>query len=186
MNKKTAPSIAAKSSCVQQLTTLSHRKVSENAVNFQDSQGEKPTPQLILNQRQGIHENLSQQSEKGATRMMIARAVGIERANVCRRIAELREEGRIWTCGRHLCKITGIRAEYLTCNPHTAFEYYLNATASTWAALPTEDERHEMQDSIWQYAIQGGEVNELFDFHTKVAREKWDEVKAIIDKEVRQ
>ena len=118
--------------------------------------------------------------------LMISRGTGIERASVCRRIAELRKKGHIWSCGKHLCKISRTRAEYLTCNPHTAFEYYLNATASIWAALPTEDERHEMQDSIWQYAIQGEEVNELFDFHTKVAREKWDEVKAIIDKEVRQ
>jgi hypothetical protein len=185
--KKTAPSLATESGLVQQNCTSRKGKGSEIPQELQE-QGwqEVPLEKRIRYQRQKISAALSVQSEMGATRMMIARATDIERANVCRRVAELRKEGRIWICGKHPCKITGARAEYLTCDQHTAFEYYLNATSSIWAALPTEDERHEIQDAIWQYVIDRKTELDFFGLNTSAVREMWDEVKSIIDKEVRQ
>lgn len=184
-NKKTAPSIPAESGCVQQKLLHSRRDKGNEIPPELQEQGWDLVPQekRIRYQRQKISEALSVPSEKGATRLMIARATGIERANVCRRVAELRKENRIWTCGKHLCKITGTWAEYLTCDKHTAFEYYLNETASIWAALPTEDERQEMQDAIWQYVIERKTELDFFGLNTSAVREMWDEVKAVIDKE---
>ena len=161
-------------------------KGSENKPYFQEPQGEMPTPQLIHYQRQRISEYLARPSEKGATRLMIARATGIERAAVCWRVKELKEDGLIWSCGRHLCNVSKARAEYLTCDQHTAFEYYLRKTESIWAALRTEDERHAMQDAIWQYVIEGKGEIDIFGLNTSAVREMWDEVKEVIDKEVQR
>ena len=49
----------------------------------------------------------------GLTRMQIASRLGIERASVCRRVAELRDEGKLIIRRTGLCPITGERAEFL-------------------------------------------------------------------------
>ncbi len=156
-------------------------KGSENKPYFQEPQGEMPTPQLIHYQRQRISEYLARPSEKGATRMMIARAVGVERANVCRRVAELRKEGRIYSCGRHLCEITKARAEYLTCDKHTCFEHFLSSTEGIWARLQDQRMIDEAQLAIWNYLFEddfgaGG-------FYFQEVSEMWSEIQTKIDKE---
>lgn len=60
----------------------------------------------------------------GKTRMQIALDTGIERASVCRRVATLFKQGKIWSCGRHLCPITLCRAEFLTTNPNICLNYF--------------------------------------------------------------
>lgn len=170
--KKTAPSLATESG-LRAFNTLSQGKDRDYSALFQ----------RVRQQEQKIAACLAEPTEKGKTRMRIALETGIERANVCRRVAQLREQGRIWSCGRHLDSITGCRAEFLTTDQHTAFEYYLNATASIWAALPTEEERNEMHGAIWQYVIVRKDELTIFGLNASAVREMWDAVKAAIDKE---
>lgn len=62
-------------------------------------------------QRQRIFAALQQYP---MTRLMVAHFTGIERADVCRRVAELRKSNSIAVTRMGLCKITKHRAEYLT------------------------------------------------------------------------
>lgn len=179
--KKAAPASLPRTALVQQGCTSRKGKGSENKPHFQEPQGEMPTPQLIHYQRQRISEYLARPSDKGATRMMIARAVGVERANVCRRVAELRKEGRIYSCGQHLCEITKARAEYLTCDKHTCFEHFLSSTEGIWARLQDQRMIDEAQLAIWNYLFEddfgaGG-------FYFQEVSEMWPEIQTKIDKE---
>lgn len=54
-------------------------------------------------------------SEAPAT-MMIARRTGIERANICRYVATMRKEDRIFFVKKGLCAITRHAANYLSTN----------------------------------------------------------------------
>lgn len=49
-----------------------------------------------------------------ATMLMAAHATGIERASICRRIAEMKSNGTARIAHFGLCKITGHRAGYYT------------------------------------------------------------------------
>lgn len=71
---------------------------------------------VIISQQQRVLNLLMAPNPEGYTRMQIARGVGIERASVCRRVAELRELGLIRVVKRGLCPITNERAEFLTAN----------------------------------------------------------------------
>ena len=52
------------------------------------------------------------------TMMQIARQVGIDRANVCWYVRELRKVGAIWLIRKGTCPITGHnKVQYLTTNP---------------------------------------------------------------------
>ena len=50
---------------------------------------------------------------EGATRLQIARGTGIERATICRRVAELRERGLLHVHHEGLDPITNTKAEFL-------------------------------------------------------------------------
>ena len=52
----------------------------------------------------------------GQTRLQIARGVGIERATICRRIAELRDKNLVFVHHKALDPLTNTRAEFLTTN----------------------------------------------------------------------
>ena len=65
-------------------------------------------------QKQQVYDLLKSPNPDGLTRMQIAKCLGIERASVCFRVAELRDEGRIWVVRKGLCPITKTRAEFLT------------------------------------------------------------------------
>lgn len=71
---------------------------------------------VISSQQKRIYNLLCSPNPDGFTRMQIARCLGIERATVCRRVAELRELGvlRVVKTGR--CPITHERATFLSCN----------------------------------------------------------------------
>ncbi len=51
-----------------------------------------------------------------ATMLMIARQTGIERANICRYVAEMRKADRIFLVRKGLCPITRHTANFLTTN----------------------------------------------------------------------
>lgn len=50
---------------------------------------------------------------EGATRLQIARGTGIERATICRRVAELRERGLLHVHHEGLDPLTNTKAEFL-------------------------------------------------------------------------
>lgn len=68
-------------------------------------------------QRKKVLEYLSAPNPDGFTRMQISRGLGIERASICRRVAELRDRNLVWVVKTGLCPITGERATFLTSNP---------------------------------------------------------------------
>ena len=75
----------------------------------------------IKHQREKVYNLLSTSDyPEGLTRLQIAYALGIERASICRRVAELRDQGRIWVVKRGLCPITNTRADFLTCSKDVA------------------------------------------------------------------
>ena len=74
------------------------------------------TEQKIRSQQRKVYDLLSAPNPDGLTRMQIAKCLGIERASICRRVAELRDRGLGWIVSRGLDPTTGERAEFLTCN----------------------------------------------------------------------
>ena len=73
-----------------------------------------------IRQLDRVYDLLQSPNPKGYTRMQIARCLGIERASVCRRIADLRDEGKVWVIGRGIDPITKERADKLTSNVQVA------------------------------------------------------------------
>ena len=71
---------------------------------------------VITSQQKRIYNLLCSPNPDGFTRMQIARCLGIERATVCRRVAELRELGVLKVVKKGRCPITHERATFLTCN----------------------------------------------------------------------
>ena len=60
--------------------------------------------------------NLLYDCPTGMTRMQVSLHLDIERASVCRRVAELRDAGVLYVLRKGNCPITGERAEFLTTN----------------------------------------------------------------------
>lgn len=73
-----------------------------------------------LTQQTQVLRLLESPNPNGYTRMQIARCLGIERASVCRRVAELRDLGLIWVVKVGLDPITNERASFLTANKMVA------------------------------------------------------------------
>lgn len=71
-------------------------------------------------QREKVFDLLSSPNPEGLTRLQIARCLGIERGSICYRVAELRDQGRLWVVKKGLCPITHAKAEFLTTNPEVA------------------------------------------------------------------
>ena len=69
-----------------------------------------------IRQLDRVYDLLQSPNPEGYTRMQIARCLGIERASVCRRIADLRDEGKVWVLGKGIDPITKERSERLTSN----------------------------------------------------------------------
>lgn len=138
--------------------------------------------QKITQQGKRISDCLAIYTQQGKTRMQIAIETRIERANVCRRVAELRKKGEIWRLGKHIDPLTKCAAEFLTSNEATAREYYLAITRTLWIGLDTTT-KIAMQNAISEYAIerQGQIVGARF--CTTNSRAVWDKIKAILDEE---
>ena len=59
-----------------------------------------------------------------ATATMVAHGTGISQKNICRHKRNLEKSGKLWQVEKAVCKITGCRAWYLTCDPHKAPDQY--------------------------------------------------------------
>lgn len=98
-------------------------------------------PNIISQQKQVLN-LLSSPNPDGFTRMQIARCLGIERASVCRRVAELKERGLLRVVKTGICPITGERASFLTCNKNIIL------------SLPPEVKPEETGDLFGQVAYE--------------------------------
>lgn len=70
----------------------------------------------ILSQQKRVLNLLRSPNPEGYTRMQIARCLGIERATICRRVAELRDLGLVRVVKTDLDPLTKERATFLTAN----------------------------------------------------------------------
>ena len=71
---------------------------------------------VITSQQRRIYNLLCSPNPDGFTRMQIAKCLGIERATVCRRVAELRDLGVLRVVKNGICHITHEKATFLSCN----------------------------------------------------------------------
>lgn len=90
-----------------------------------------------------VHDLLRSPNPEGYTRMQIALCLGIERASVCRRIADLRDAGQVWILRKGIDPITKERAEFLTANPDVA------RAAQAKKAKPTERTKIEQTGTLF-------------------------------------
>lgn len=74
-----------------------------------------PQKEIISQQKRVLNLLLSPNPD-GYTRMQIARCLGIERATICRRVAELRDLGLVRVVKTDLDPLTHERATFLTAN----------------------------------------------------------------------
>ena len=85
----------------------------------------------ILSQQKRVLNLLRSPNPEGYTRMQIARCLGIERATICRRVAELRDLGLVRVVKTDLDPLTKERATFLTANEDVLL------------SLPTQEEFEE-------------------------------------------
>ena len=71
---------------------------------------------VITSQQRRVYNLLCSPNPDGYTRMQIAKCLGIERATICRRVAELRDLGVLKVVKIGRCPITHERASFLSCN----------------------------------------------------------------------
>ena len=71
---------------------------------------------IIISQQKRVLNLLKSPNPDGYTRMQIASCLGIERASICRRVAELRDLGLVRIVKTGLDPITHQRASFLTAN----------------------------------------------------------------------
>ena len=71
---------------------------------------------IIQSQQKRVLNLLMSPNPDGYTRMQIARCLGIERATICRRVAELRDLGLVRVVKKDLDPLTHELATFLTAN----------------------------------------------------------------------
>lgn len=71
---------------------------------------------VIITQQKRVLNLLLSPNPEGFTRMQLAKGLGIERATICRRVAELRDLGLVCVVKKDICPITHEKAEFLTAN----------------------------------------------------------------------
>lgn len=86
-------------------------------------------------QKEQVYDLLNSPNPDGLTRMQIAKCLGIERASVCYRVAELRDEGRLWVVRKGIDPITKTRAEFLTTNQAVALNHRIEKSAEKTGVL---------------------------------------------------
>lgn len=115
----------------------------------------------------------------GKTMLQVAYETGIERASICRRIAELREDHLIYPLGRTICPFSKARAMFYTTSPQMALNYFVSHTQSTWEQLPT-DLQVDAIKAIKEYVTEHKEPYMMPD----AVRTLWESsIKPTIDKE---
>lgn len=65
---------------------------------------------------------------------------GIDRANICWFVWDLRSENAIWQCGKGIDELTKGRAAFYTTSLDRAVKFYEDTTRDLWQDLPDEDQ----------------------------------------------
>lgn len=136
-------------------------------------------------QRAKVRLAFNEPCEMGKTMLMVARETGVERASICRRVAELRDSGLIWECGKHICKVSKFRAMYYTTNYRICLNHFVQVTMCVWSKyglciqLP-------LLEAIKAYVVEHKTDMEIFGLDRSEVHDIWEkEVKPIIDGELK-
>lgn len=78
-------------------------------------------------------------SHEPKTMLQVARETGVERANVCWEVHDLREDGSVHLVRRGICPISRSRAGFYTTNPN-GWYYFLSRFADTIKNLQIDTE----------------------------------------------
>lgn len=122
-NKETAPNITARSG----FGTINEDCTSRNGKGSEISLKAKRERQLSI--------LIDAFSRTPLTMLQVAKKTGIERASICRRVAELRREHRIFLCGKGVCPISHDQAGFYTTSAKVAFNYYARCCAPILSGL---------------------------------------------------
>lgn len=114
-------------------------------------------------------------NEAALTMKQAAEYTGIDRANICWEVAELREAGRIWPCGRALCPITKHRATFYSTNAEIFMAYVTLITTPIWSGL--EAETTDLLNVAKEFALYGREDTSSLN---EAALELWPEMKRVV------
>lgn len=163
----------------------SNHRVTDAISIIRESKGNENS--LIVNkvssQMPKIVRCLADTDTDGKTRLMVAKETGIERASVCRRVADLREAGEIWSCGVRKCVISKFPAEYLTTNYRIALRHFVTLCKDCFLNLNSDDQL-VILSAIKSYCIDGKTTLDIFGPDNGRCRSIWDnEVKPLIDRE---
>lgn len=123
--------------------------------------------------------------EMGKTMLMVARETGVERASICRRVAELREAGLLWECGKHICKVSKSRAMHYTTNYRICLNHFIQVTKHVWVKYGM-CVQVKLWEAIKAYVVEHKIDMGIFGLDSSEVRDIWEkEVKPIIDGELR-
>ena len=135
-------------------------------------------------QRTKIILALQEPCEMGKTMLMVARETGVERASICRRVAELREAGLLWECGKHICKVSKSRAMHYTTNYRICLNHFIQVTKHVWVKYGM-CVQVKLWEAIKAYVVEHKIDMGIFGLDSSEVRDIWEkEVKPIIDGEL--
>lgn len=121
--KKTAPSIPAKSGC----------GTNNDCCTSRESKGSEIS--LKAKRERQLSILVDAFSRTPLTMLQVAKKTGIERASICRRVAELRRQHSIYICGKRTCPISHDKAAFYTTSPKVAYNYYCRCCAPILSGL---------------------------------------------------
>ena len=95
------------------------------------------------------------------------------------------EDGLLWKCGKHICKVSKSRAMYYTSNYRICLNHFIQVTKHAWAKYGMCIQL-QLMEAIKGYVIEHKTDMEIFGLGRNEVRDIWEkEVKPIIDGELR-
>lgn len=150
--------------------------------------GDNTIGHILQAQRGQLHEiteYLGDISTDGHTITQISKTTGIEKSIVCKMVAILRRERRIWSCGKHLDPQTGSKAEYMTTNPNVALRHFAKSCMPLLEGKDQDTQVHILE-ALKAYVLYKRDEFSIFNPpNREEVRKIWEtKVKPMIDKEV--
>lgn len=147
------------------------------AVNMTASPQQQDKVSDFLFQKQRVYRSFK---EKPKTMLQVSQETGIYRANICRYVHDMRDEGTVYRLLRGLCPISKNRAIFWTTNLNVALNFWAYEMLSGKAY--GSDEQTALLACIKSYVTSGydgSKVNIQAEFS-----ELWDEVRREMDRRI--
>lgn len=149
----------------------------EKAVNMTASPQRQDKDRDFLFQRQRVYQSFR---ERPKTMLQVSQETGIYRANICRYIHRMKNEGTIYRLPRGLCPISKNKAIFWTTNLNIVLNYWAYEMIS--GKVYGRDEQIAILASLKSYII-GGYTSPQVAVPEELT-ETWDEVKREIDRRI--